>query len=282
MSDNFNQIPISVSNSNSTRQSNLNNLSSLNVTNNNISSTNLNNTTISKNISNHINKIIENDTDGSDIDHLDFKTMDNHNSSNKIDNSFFYNNNNSTNHNIHDDNDQENVKNRIRKTTKTPVADLIQSSIDSKTHPQQQLQHQQQQNQSNHRHRHETNLLKELMQLSIKKEKIEKALAATGYQNSTEAINWIMKHSKDALLNQDSVIATRDYILVICPIGRIATQISTFLQQSKLKCGNNEAHFNNLLPFMKLTPFFKVFFCLKLKLVLLLKILKLDGRFRCY
>ncbi len=88
--------------------------------------------------------------------------------------------------------------------------------------------------------------------------KIEKALAATGYQNSTEAINWIMKHSKDALLNQDSVIATRDYILVICPVGRLATQITTFLHQSRLKCSNNEAHFNNLLPFMKLTPFFKV------------------------
>jgi hypothetical protein len=250
MSDNFNQIPINVSNSTS-RQTNINNNNNNNTNN------------IKSQSTYHTSKLIENETDAeaSDLEHLDFKME-----SPKNEKTYFYNNNNSNN----DDNDlvnRENLKSRNRKSSKTPVADLIQTNnVDVKQpqpqiQPQQQQQlqsQQQQQSQSNGRHRHETNLLKELMQLSIKKDKIEKALAATGYQNSTEAINWIMKHSKDALLNQDSVIATRDYILVICPVGRLANQITTFLHQSRLKCGNNEAHFNNLLPFMKLTPFFKV------------------------
>jgi hypothetical protein len=251
MSDNFNQIPIGVSSG--ARQSNLN----LNNLSNNLH-VNINSGNQKSALSN--TKLIENDTDAevSENDNIEYKME-----SPKTDISYFYNN--STTPNDENDNGiQDNAKSRLRKTAKTPVAEIIQSSIDSKQQQQQQQQqHQQsqsnQQQQPNNRHRHETNLLKELMQLSIKKEKIEKALAATGYQNSTEAINWIMKHSKDALLNQDSVIATRDYILVICPVGRLANQIATFLHQSKLKCGNNEAHFNNLLPFMKLTPFFKVF-----------------------
>ena len=111
--------------------------------------------------------------------------------------------------------------------------------------------------------RHENALFKELMQLSIKKEKVEKALAATGYQNSSDAINWLMKHSKDPLLNSDSATPTREYMLALCPIGKLATQIAAFLQQSKIKCSPpNEALFNNLLPYMKLTSFFKVYNCM--------------------
>ena len=104
----------------------------------------------------------------------------------------------------------------------------------------------------------ETILLKELMQLSIKREKIEKSLAATGYQKSIDAINWLMKHSRDPILVDDSILSTRDYILVLCPVGRLANQIATFLNQSKSKCGPNEAHYSNVLPYMKLSSFFKV------------------------
>jgi hypothetical protein len=109
-------------------------------------------------------------------------------------------------------------------------------------------------------HRYETLLLKELMLLNIKKEKIEMALAATGYQKSIDAINWLMKHSKDPLLMQDTLVATRDYIILLCPVNRLATQINNYFQQSKIKCGVNEAHYNNALPFIKLTSFFKVNF----------------------
>lgn len=107
-------------------------------------------------------------------------------------------------------------------------------------------------------HTSETILLKELMQLSIKREKIEKSLAATGYQKSIDAINWLMKHSRDPILVDDSILSTRDYILVLCPVGRLANQIGTFLNQSKSKCGPNEAHYSNVLPYMKLSSFFKV------------------------
>lgn len=105
--------------------------------------------------------------------------------------------------------------------------------------------------------RHEALLLKDMLQLSIKKEKIEKALSATGYQNSMNAINWLMRHAKDPFLNQDSKLPTREYALVLCPVGRLAEQIGTFIELSKKKC-TNDVVFNNFLPYMKLTSFFKV------------------------
>lgn len=114
--------------------------------------------------------------------------------------------------------------------------------------------------------RYELSLLKELVHLGIKREKLEKALAATAYQSGTDAINWLIGHSKDSLVNNDNVLSTRDFILVLCPIGKLANQIGTFFQQSKSKCGANEAHFTNLLPYMKLSPFFKVIFLFRIKL----------------
>ena len=127
-------------------------------------------------------------------------------------------------------------------------------------HLQQQVaQSQQHQHQHHHRYsRYESLLLKELSQLGIKREKLEKGLSATGYQNSVDVINWLMKHSKDPVLANDSITSSRDYMLVMCPIGRLASQIGTFFQQSKVKCGTNEAHFHHVLPYMKLSPFFKV------------------------
>ena len=143
----------------------------------------------------------------------------------------------------------------------------------SHVHHHHQQQQQQQQHNAHHHHHHrkhqsgqaahhhqrryETVLFKELMQFGIKKEKIEKALSATGYQASLDAINWLIRHSRDPWLNNESIISTRDFLLVMCPVGTLATQIATFLQQSKLKCGANEAHYNNMMPFMKLSPFFK-------------------------
>lgn len=106
---------------------------------------------------------------------------------------------------------------------------------------------------------HETLLLNELLQLSIKREKIEKALAATGFKNSMNAINWLMKHSKDPFLNQDPKIPVREYVLVLTPVKKLADQISKFVQVSKAKC-SNETIFNESLSYMKLTSFFKVIF----------------------
>jgi hypothetical protein len=106
--------------------------------------------------------------------------------------------------------------------------------------------------------RNEQTLYRELADLNIKKEKIDKVLAAIPYQNSVEAVNWLMRHSKDPMLNNDLITSSREYILAMCPVGRLANQIGTFLQQSKMKHGPNEAHFNNLLPFIKLSPFFKL------------------------
>ena len=112
-------------------------------------------------------------------------------------------------------------------------------------------------NRSHQKHRYEINLLKDLLSLGIKKNRIEKALAATGYQNSFDAINWLMKHAKDPILDE-TLISSRDCILLLCPVGILESQITQFFHSVKQKIGCNEAHYNNLLPFMKLTPFFKI------------------------
>lgn len=84
-----------------------------------------------------------------------------------------------------------------------------------------------------------------------------------GYTTSLDAISWMMAHSRDPLLgpNGDPVLSTRDFMLVLCPVGRMAAQIGTFFQQSRAKCGQNDAHYTNILPYMKLSPFFKVEVC---------------------
>jgi hypothetical protein len=112
-----------------------------------------------------------------------------------------------------------------------------------------------------HRHQHEIALLKDLVQLGVKRERAEKALAATAYASSMDAVGWLMAHSRDPLIatpNGDAVLSTRDFMLVLCPVGRLASQIAAFFQQSRAKCGPNDAHFTNILPYMKLSPFFKV------------------------
>lgn len=107
--------------------------------------------------------------------------------------------------------------------------------------------------------RHESLLVKELTQLNIKKDKIDKSLAATGYTNSMNAINWLMRHSKDPYLAQDPKTPTREYVLVLCPVGKLADQISKFMQVTKSK-SSPDTIFNDNLPYMKLTSFFKVTF----------------------
>ncbi|CAF0785149.1 unnamed protein product [Brachionus calyciflorus] len=136
-------------------------------------------------------------------------------------------------------NDDEINKARNRRS----LVDPLNSSLISRPH---------------HKHRYETILYKELSSLGLKKDRLEKALAATAYTNSIDAINWLMKHSKDPFVNNETITSTRDCLLALCPIGQLQSQISNFFQQVKQKIGCNEAHYNNLLPFMKLTPFFKL------------------------
>ena len=87
MSDNFNQIPINVSNSTS-RQTNINN------------NNNNNNNNIKSQSTYHTSRLIENETDAeaSDLEHLDFKME-----SPKNEKTYFYNNNNNNNNSNNDD-----------------------------------------------------------------------------------------------------------------------------------------------------------------------------------
>jgi hypothetical protein len=149
---------------------------------------------------------------------------------------------------VHETYDDEAYKIKNRRSLIEPVNALGSSTVKTASKL----------NYANSYSRFEVNLLKELIQLGIKKEKLEKALASTAYQSGTDAINWLISHSKDPLVNNDNVLSTRDFILVLCPVGKLANQIGTFFQQSKAKCNANEAHFTNLLPYMKLSPFFKV------------------------
>ena len=107
-------------------------------------------------------------------------------------------------------------------------------------------------------------LLKELLEIGLIKGKAEKALAATAHTSSIDAISWLLKHSNDHIItNADLYQSTRDYILVLCPVGLLASQIESFLKNSRAKCGSNNAHFTNALPFIKLTSFFRVIFARK-------------------
>ena len=280
MTDNYNQIPVNV---NARQQSQLNNLSNINsyinadktvlihsspknyassnsvgnnantaindlnqkisiysnnkyILNNNINKNNNNNFSSNSSVlikNPPITKIITRSNDY-DYEYLDLNELNN-----VI--------NNDENENVGDGNGETNVN--TSKTRRSVLIDPVNGSNNLK--------------QAHHHHRYsryESLLLKELTQLGIKKEKLEKALAATGFQNSVDAINWLMKHAKDPLLSNESIMSSRDYMLVLCPIGRLASQISTFFQQSKSKCGPNEAHYHHVLPYMKLSPFFKVIY----------------------
>ena len=279
MSDNQNQIPISVTSAQQQQQqqqtlkpSNINgtNLkivpSNSNKNNTHINLLNHNNINLNNIINNSGSKLTSNENDLYDIiDIAEFQNFINNQKNLLIDNK-----NSNTIEDVGNIAYQEN-KVRVRNKPTSKIIDIItnenlnddKSSSITNGSSQKMSSNSDNINASNlnnqKNHRYESILLKELMQLGIKREKIEKALAATGYQNSMDAINWLMKHSKDPVLNQDIVQSTRDYILVLCPVGRLANQISTFFQQAKLKCGANEAHYTNLLPFMKLTPFFKIY-----------------------
>jgi hypothetical protein len=169
--------------------------------------------------------------------------------------------------NLSNGNNLEEIKKRNRRSLIEPLQrpPPPQVAITQAPSPYQQQQPVQQQNTAvitplilQPNKRNEQALYRDLADLNIKKEKIDKVLAAIPFQNSVEAVNWLMRHSKDPMLNNDSVTSSREYILVMCPVGRLANQIGTFFQQSKMKHGPNEAHFNNLLPFIKLSPFFKL------------------------
>ena len=156
------------------------------------------------------------------------------------------------------------IKFRTKKDANPRLRPVSEADIDQKINIQQLLQKNASQASNNGtvtnrtmNTRHEALLARELSQLNIKKDKIDKSLAATGYTNSMNAINWLMRHSKDPDIAQDPKIPTREYVLVLCPVGKLAEQIGKFMQVSKAKT-TAETIFNSSLPYMKLTSFFKV------------------------
>jgi hypothetical protein len=283
MSDNnnFSQIPINISNSRQQQQQILtnppssSNLKSVSIhsnsnlsTNNNNNNNKLNNhnSNSNNNINNGVktnsttisnNKQLKSTNDSYDLDYLDLNELNAIISKLKSDSYSMSHSSNNKNHNYNNNEKSPKLKNRLSLNIDNNNKQQLPPTPLPPPPPS--LQHQ-----NSSQRRYESNLFKELIQFGIKKEKLEKALAATGYSTSLEAINWLMKHSRDPILLNDSIISTRDYMLVMCPVGRLAAQISSFFQQAKLKCGPNEAHYNNLLPYMKLSPFFKVLFLLSL------------------
>jgi len=118
--------------------------------------------------------------------------------------------------------------------------------------------------------REHSKLYKELLKLGIRQDRAEKALAACAYKGMSEAIHWLIKHSKDPLIfnansqeltgsNSAAATSSREFILLLCPVGRLANEISHFFKDSRHKLGLNEAHYKNSLPYMKLTPYFRAY-----------------------
>ena len=87
--------------------------------------------------------------------------------------------------------------------------------------------------------------------MGFSRERSRKALAATGGRDARLAADWILAHVNDSTLDHSS---PRNFVVYLCPKGKLQEQCQTFWDASKVQVGVNGAH--KSLPHMTLTPTF--------------------------
>ncbi|OQV12571.1 putative Ubiquitin-associated and SH3 domain-containing protein B [Hypsibius exemplaris] len=78
-----------------------------------------------------------------------------------------------------------------------------------------------------------------LLRMGFPMDRAEKALTCTGDVSVPAAIDWILSHKDDPLLDvQDQ----REYLVYLCPSGPLLEKIEEFLNKTVETSGRNGAH----------------------------------------